>query len=108
MRVSRTHLHTNTYTRTYTNRVLRSIYYSLLFRQRALLSFVSFGAIAHVHETNFLNRCDAWRGHLIRQNKMSFYKFCWRQELNILKESSFALVRFWYKRLDVVAESIKF
>ena len=67
-----------------------------------------FGDTPQVHETNFVNRCDAWRGHLIRQHKMSFYTFCWSQELNILKENSFSLVRFWYKRLDVVAESIKF
>ena len=66
------------------------------------------GATAQVLETNFVNRCDAWRGHLIRKHKMSFDKFFWSQELNILKESSFSLVRFWYKRLDVVAESIKF
>ena len=55
-----------------------------------------------------MNRCDAWRGHLIRQHKMSSYKFCWGQELNILKESSFALVRTWKTVFShAVAESIK-
>ena len=54
-----------------------------------------FGATAQVHETNFVSWCIAWRGHLIRQYKMSFYKFWWSQELNILKETSFALVRTW-------------
>ena len=29
-----------------------------------------FGPSAQLHETNFVNRCDAWRGHLIRQHKM--------------------------------------
>ena len=33
--------------------------------------------------------------HFIRQHKMSLYKFCCSQELNILKESSVALVRTW-------------
>ena len=55
-----------------------------------------------------MNRCDAWRGHLIRQHKMSFYKFFGGQELNILKESSFGLVRTWKTVVShTVAESIK-
>ena len=32
--------------------------------------------------------------HFVRPHKMSFYKFWWSQELNILKESSVTLVRF--------------
>ena len=70
--LSQTHLHTHT--RTYTNKVLRCILVSDISSEGALeLRF--FGATAQVHETNFVNRCDAWRGHLIRQHKMSFYKF---------------------------------
>ena len=33
--------------------------------------------------------------HFIRQHKMSFNKFCWSHEMNILKESSVALIRTW-------------
>ena len=44
----------------------------------------------------------------MRQHKMSFYKFCWSQELNIPKESSFDLVRTWKTVVShAVSESIK-
>ena len=105
--------HTLTYTQTHTHThihkqgVALHILVSGISSEDAI-ELLFFGATAQVHETNFVNRCDAWRGHLIRQDEMSFYKFCWSQELNILKESSFSLVCFWHKRLDVVAESIKF
>ena len=112
---SQTHTHTHTHTHAHTHIYAHTHTHKQSVTLHILVSGISsegalelrFGATAQVHETNFVNRCDAWRGHLIRQHKMSFYKFWWSQELNILKESSFALLHFWEKRLNAVAESIK-
>ena len=101
-----THKHTHTCTHIHKKGVTVYILVSGISSEGALE--LRFGATAQVRETNFVNWCDAWRGCLIRQHKMSFYKVGWSQELNILKECSVALVRFWEKRLDAVAESIKF
>ena len=89
------HMHTHTYMHRHTHKqgVTLHILVSGISSEGALE--LRFGDTAQVHETNFVNWCDAWRGHLIRQHKMSFYKFWWSPELNILKESSFALVRTW-------------
>ena len=104
-----THIHTHTHTCTHSHTHTQTGCY-VAYIASGILSEgaleLRFGATAQVHETNFVNWCDAWWGHLIRRHKMSFYKFWWSQELNILKECSVALVLFWENRLDAVAESI--
>ena len=76
--------HTNTHTHTCTHTHIHAHTHKQGVTLHILVSGISsegalelrFGATAQVHETNFVNRCDAWRGYLIRQHKMSFYKFC--------------------------------
>ena len=115
-----THSHTHKHTRVLTHSLTHQHTHTHIHKQGVALHILGsgissedalelrfFGATAQVHETNFVNTCDAWRGHLMRQHKMSFYKFCWSQELNILKGSLISLVRVWYKRVDLVTESIK-
>ena len=74
------HAHTLTHRHTHTHIHKQSVTLHILvsgISSEGALALRFFGATAQVHETNFVNRCDAWRGNLIRQHKMSFDKFCW-------------------------------
>ena len=83
-----THAHARAHTHTYTHRVLRRRYYALAPPEGAVDRHS--GATAQIHVTLWTDvLCDS-AIHFVRPHKMSFYKFWWSQELNILKESSVA------------------
>ena len=74
-----THSHTQTHARSHTHVYKQGVALHILvsgISSQGARELRFFGATAQIHETNFVNRCEAWRGHLIRQHKMSFYKFC--------------------------------
>ena len=69
-----THTHTHTHTRAHSHTLTHTHTHTYIHRARAVS--ISLWYLARGSSwASVVNRCDEWRGHLIRQHKMSFYKF---------------------------------
>ena len=69
-----THTQSHTHTHTHTHTYIHTHTYTYIHRARAV-SISLWYLVRGRSWASFVNRCDAWRGHLIRKHKMSFYKF---------------------------------